>query len=56
MGRNGRGYARDGTLSLVNRLHSSVIKTGLKAMNASYSRISFKDAAAKLGMVGDAVG
>ena len=43
-------FAKDRTLTLVLRLHSSVIKTGLKAINAAYARVSFADVAAKLAL------
>ena len=41
-------FARDRTLSLIRRLDANVIKTGLRKLAASYSRISFVDVAAKL--------
>jgi len=41
-------FEKDRNFSLVQRLHSSVIKTGLKAIGAAYSRISFTDIARKL--------
>ena len=43
-------FAQDGTLSLVLRLRHSVIKTGLRNISLSYSKISFADVAEKLKM------
>ena len=43
-------FAQDGTLSLVLRLRHSVIKTGLRNISLSYSKISFDDVAKKLKM------
>merc|ERR1712039_911698 len=39
-----------GTLTLTNRLRYNVIKTGLRDINLSYSRISLQDIASKLGL------
>ena len=44
------GFRADGLLSLVTRLKHSVIKTGLRNINVSYSRISFADIAERLLM------
>lgn len=41
-------FQADGNFSLVQRLRHSVIKTGLRNISLSYSRISFADIAAKL--------
>jgi len=41
-------FAKDGTLSLIIRLRHNVIKTGLRRINISYSRISLKDICTKL--------
>ena len=41
-------FVNDGNLSLVQRLRHSVIKTGLRNISLSYSRISFVDIATKL--------
>lgn len=41
-------FTQDRVWSLIQRLHSSVIKTGLKSIGVSYSRISFQDVANKL--------
>jgi 26S proteasome regulatory subunit N3 len=41
-------FKKDNTYLLVQRLHHNVIKTGLKKINTSYSRISFKDICTKL--------
>ena len=43
-------YDFDRTLSLITRLHSSVIKMGLRAVNMCYSRITFADVARKLDL------
>lgn len=43
-------FTKDHTLSLVQRLETNVIKTGLRALAVAYSRISFRDIAAKLGL------
>jgi 26S proteasome regulatory subunit N3 len=45
-------FVRDGTLSLIVRLYQNVIKTGLRKINLSYSRISIKDIIQKLNMHG----
>lgn len=41
-------FQSDGNFSLVQRLRHAVIKTGLRNISLSYSRISFADIAAKL--------
>lgn len=41
-------FKQDQVWTLIQRLHSSVIKTGLKRIGVSYSRISFQDVAHKL--------
>lgn len=41
-------FVKDGLLNLINRLHQNVIKTGLRRINISYSKISLKDIAEKL--------
>lgn len=43
-------FAKDDNLSLVARLQANVIKAGLRAIVTSYSKISFKDIAAKLAL------
>merc|ERR1719305_1833180 len=43
-------FKKDKTLTLINRLRYNVIKTGLRSINLSYSRISLKDISAKLGL------
>lgn len=43
-------FAKDRLGSLIRRLHQNVIKAGLKAITASYSRISLKDVAHKLSL------
>lgn len=42
-------FTRDGNISLINRLRHNVIKTGLRKINTSYSRISLSDICTKLG-------
>jgi len=51
-------FKADGTLTLIMRLRYNVIKTGLRKINVSYSRISLEDICAKLGLesVEDAAG
>lgn len=41
-------FQKDKTITLITRLRHNVIKTGLKKINTSYSRISFADICAKL--------
>lgn len=41
-------FVKDDLLNLIARLHQNVIKTGLRRINLSYSKISFKDIADKL--------
>jgi 26S proteasome regulatory subunit N3 len=41
-------FTRDKTISLIARLRHNVIKTGLRKINLSYSRISFADICSKL--------
>lgn len=43
-------FTKDGTLSLIRRLESNVIRTGLRKIVSSYSRISFSAIATKLGL------
>merc|ERR1719291_664282 len=43
-------YKKDKTLTLINRLRYNVIKTGLRGINLSYSRISLQDVCNKLGL------
>jgi len=43
-------FEKDSVLTLVVRLRNSVIRTGLRRINVSYSRISFKDIANKLAL------
>lgn len=40
----------DGTHTLISRLAHSVVKAGLRRLNASYSRISLDDVASRLGL------
>lgn len=42
------GWYKDGLTSLIDRLRNNVIKTGLRKINLSYSRISIKDICEKL--------
>lgn len=46
-------FVKDKNYALVQRLIQTVIKTGLKKINLSYSRISFADIAAKLNLNND---
>jgi len=41
-------FVKDDLFNLIDRLHQNVIKTGLRRINVSYSKISLKDIAAKL--------
>merc|ERR1712187_1068273 len=43
-------FKKDKTLTLINRLRYDVIKTGLRSINLSYSRISLQDICSKLGL------
>lgn len=43
-------FKKDKTLTLINRLRYNVIKTGLRSINLSYSRISLQDISMKLGL------
>merc|ERR1711972_506936 len=43
-------FKKDKTLTLINRLRYNVIKTGLRSINLSYSRISLQDICQKLGL------
>eukprot|EP00927_Polykrikos_kofoidii_P039752 TRINITY_DN34071_c0_g1_i1.p1 TRINITY_DN34071_c0_g1~~TRINITY_DN34071_c0_g1_i1.p1 ORF type:complete len:534 (+),score=115.92 TRINITY_DN34071_c0_g1_i1:91-1602(+) len=43
-------FQKDKTLTLINRLRYNVIKTGLRSINLSYSRISLQDVCTKLGL------
>merc|ERR1711972_186147 len=43
-------FKKDKTLTLINRLRYNVIKTGLRSINLSYSRISLQDICSKLGL------
>merc|ERR1719277_975766 len=43
-------FRKDKTLTLINRLRYNVIKTGLRDINLSYSRISLQDICTKLGL------
>jgi len=47
---HGDVFAADETLNLIVRLRSNVIRTGLRRINLSYSRISLGDVAARLGL------
>ncbi|KAI5292504.1 26S proteasome non-ATPase regulatory subunit [Ascosphaera acerosa] len=43
-------FQRDGTYSLILRLRQNVIKTGIRMMSLSYSRISLRDVCVRLGL------
>lgn len=46
----GKKFQVDHTYNLIVRLRHNVIKTGVRSINSSYSRISFVDIAAKLSL------
>jgi 26S proteasome regulatory subunit N3 len=46
----GAQFKQDKTLTLILRLRHNVIKTGIKMISLSYSRISLKDICLKLGL------
>ncbi|EER04395.1 26s proteasome regulatory subunit s3, putative, partial [Perkinsus marinus ATCC 50983] len=41
---------KDGTLSLIGRLHHNVIKAGLRGINLSYSKVPMEEVMQKLGL------
>lgn len=43
-------FQNDHTYTLIIRLRHNVIKTGIRRISLSYSRISLRDIAAKLGL------
>lgn len=43
-------FQKDGLFVLINRLHQNVIRSGLKKINLSYSKISFEDIRIKLNL------
>lgn len=43
-------FKNDGTMSLISRLRNNVLKTGIRSISLSYSRISLKDICMKLGL------
>lgn len=43
-------FQRDGTYSLILRLRQNVIKTGIRMMSLSYTRISLRDICIRLGL------
>ncbi|KAK2741364.1 26S proteasome non-ATPase regulatory subunit [Myotisia sp. PD_48] len=43
-------FRRDGTYTLILRLRQNVIKTGVRIMSLSYSRISLRDICVRLGL------
>lgn len=43
-------FKKDKTFTLINRLRYNVIKSGLRSINMSYSRISLQDICSKLGL------
>ncbi|KAI9685347.1 MAG: 26S proteasome non-ATPase regulatory subunit [Bogoriella megaspora] len=47
---NGSIFRRDGTHTLILRLRQNVIKTGLRMLSLSYSRISLRDICIRLGV------
>lgn len=46
-------YIEDRLYTIIQRLHIVVIKTGLRKINSSYSKISFQDIAQKLNLPTD---
>jgi 26S proteasome regulatory subunit N3 len=50
MAAHGKTFEAHQTLSLIKRLRHNVIKTGLRAINVSYSAISLDDIADKVGL------
>jgi 26S proteasome regulatory subunit N3 len=47
---NNQGFRKDGTYTLILRLRQNVIKTGIRMMSLSYSRISLRDICLRLGL------
>lgn len=47
---NNETFRKDGTYTLILRLRQNVIKTGIRMMSLSYSRISLRDICLKLGL------
>jgi 26S proteasome regulatory subunit N3 len=43
-------FRKDGTYTLILRLRQNVIKTGIRMMSLSYSRISLRDICLRLGL------
>mmetsp|Transcript_4378 Transcript_4378/g.13259 ORF Transcript_4378/g.13259 Transcript_4378/m.13259 type:complete len:503 (+) Transcript_4378:214-1722(+) len=43
-------FKRDNTMTLITRLRQNVLKTGLRKINSSYSRISLDDICQRLGL------
>jgi 26S proteasome regulatory subunit N3 len=48
--RHAARFRIDGTFTLISRLEHSVVKAGLRRLKTSYSRISLKDVAVRLGL------
>lgn len=47
---HGATFRKDGTYTLILRLRQNVIKTGIRMMSLSYSRISLRDICVRLGL------
>ncbi|KMU84541.1 26S proteasome non-ATPase regulatory subunit 3 [Coccidioides immitis H538.4] len=47
---HGATFRKDGTYTLILRLRQNVIKTGIRMMSLSYSRISLRDICLRLGL------
>ena len=47
---NAAQFTKDGTASLIARLRTNVLKTGIRAISLSYNRISLRDICIKLGL------
>lgn len=46
-------FRRDGTYTLIQRLRQNVIKTGIRVMSLSYSRINLRDICIRLGLANE---
>lgn len=48
--KNAAKFGEDGTATLIARLRTNVLKTGIRAISLSYSRISLRDICLRLGL------
>ncbi|BFZ56902.1 autophagy protein atg9 [Savitreella phatthalungensis] len=46
-------FKRDGTATLISRLRTNVLKTGIRGISLSYNRISLRDICLKLGLASE---